>query len=279
VRFGVSVALLLVVGLAGCGSDTESSGGKVRTVVVTETSPPTTAPTTTATSFVPYSNDVISTEVPAGWSIQGGDFVDKGSYHETKWVSPDDPDTFVLIDVNDAPSNGTPMQSATNVREGASKANDYQDYGFTETNLGGVDTVAWNFLNNGDRRVDYFFDDCYGATSVAVLGSADQSSFDALDPAFRHVAKLTVGNCEVEPPPEHTSEGGGNCEPSVPAPGPCLQPFTGDPSAVDCPELVAQGYSDFEVLPPDPYHLDGSPPEEADSPDYEPPDGTGCESY
>ena len=201
-------ALLLVIGLlAGCGTNTTTTVVKERTVTTRSSPPPTT--TTTAApepEYVSYQGSGYTAQIPAAWETEA-DQVDQGSYIESLFRDPVNPNTSITIDVTPGITD-SPESSATLVSGDTSQTPGYQELLFEPTTVGTREAFKWSFEVSGDRRVDYFFNDC--GNGMALLGSASPSDFASQEPVFQAVVDSIEGGCAsassaappAPPPPE-----------------------------------------------------------------------------
>jgi hypothetical protein len=131
--------------------------------------------------------------IPSGW-VQDVDEKQLGPEAESKWSNPSGSSEYVLLDVH-TPTHITMREGAEPVREELAKQPGYTQIYYGPGDLSRhSESWMWIFEVEGNERIDYFFETC--SNTVAVLGSATPSRFDAMRPTFRAVANSFTSECE-----------------------------------------------------------------------------------
>jgi serine/threonine protein kinase len=144
-------------------------------------------------SEVSYSQSLYSVEIPSEWVQETSD-EPRGSYVESVWRNPSEPNTAILIDAESPAPSVPPIASAESVRAQTSQSSAYRELAFEATALNSEPAARWVFEVSDDRRVDYFVNLCN--VGVAVLGSTTPSIFGSLAPAFHEAATSIIVPCE-----------------------------------------------------------------------------------
>ncbi len=149
--------------------------------------------TPSTSSLRSYSGSYFSMMIPSGW-VQDVDEKQLGAEVESKWSNPSGSSEYVLLDVH-TPTHITMREGAEPVREELAKQPGYTQIYYGPGDLSRhSESWMWIFEVEGNERIDYFFETC--SNTVAVLGSATPSSFDAIRPTFRAVANSFTSECE-----------------------------------------------------------------------------------
>jgi hypothetical protein len=140
-----------------------------------------------------YSGSYFAMMIPSGW-VQDVDEKQLGAEVESKWSNPSDSSEYLLLDVH-TPTHITMREGAEPVREELAKQPGYTQIYYGPGDLSRhSESWMWIFEVEGNERIDYFFETC--SNTVAVLGSATPSRFDAMRPTFREVANSFTSECE-----------------------------------------------------------------------------------
>lgn len=139
-----------------------------------------------------YSQSLYAVEIPSEWEQETSD-EPSGSYVESVWRNPAEPNTAVLIDAETPAPSVSPIASAESVRAQTSQSSGYGERAFEPTVLSGMPAARWVFDVSEDRRVDYFLNECN--VGLAVLGSTSPAIFGALAPTFQEVASSVTVPC------------------------------------------------------------------------------------
>lgn len=261
----LQVVLVIGAGLATFGAVGCGEAGSDKTVTVTKTETAETdkpdskgsaAASTSAIRLVDYTGSLFTARVPSGWSLEK-DEASRGDFVRSQWRHPSDPNTSILIDAVENETE-SPAEKAQQVRDATSATGGYQEVSFSPTTLQGADAYRWVFAVSGDKRADYFTNEC--GIGIAVLGSSSPSNYGRYAGLFRRVANSVETDCHPPPPdtPDNPPPSGQDesCEPGY---DPCVPPYSeGD---VDCADVGGP----VSVTGDDPHGLD------ADG------DGVGCE--
>jgi hypothetical protein len=127
------------------------------------TSPPPSGGSAPGTTL--YSSQAYSADYPSGWLV-AEDSVDKGSYRETKFQSPDGSATVVIDRTPGQPLD--PQTEAAGVEAATSRTPGYQRIAFQPVTIGARPGFKWVFDLPAGRRIDYFTN--FGGGRFAVLG-------------------------------------------------------------------------------------------------------------
>jgi len=204
---GVGLALGLLAGGAGAiavpsllrsmtttatsvsvSTSTETSSATTTETVSTDASYSTSSSSSdvAAAPMTDYSGIGYSAQVPQGWTATDAR-LEGTAGSRTKWINPDDPNTWVLIETtpNDATDAYASAVSVKGSREGSVSTVDFN----------GVQGAVWDgfyFKHQDppyqtDQRVDYFTHAC--SNGVAILGSSSPTDFQSWAPTFRAVAE------------------------------------------------------------------------------------------
>ena len=187
----IAALLLGTMMLLGCGSGSTTTVMKKRKVVTAVASTPTHTPTIASQQYTTYQGPGYTAQIPVGWTTES-DQADKGSYVESVFRDPANPNTSITIDITAGVSD-TPVASASTVRADTSRTPGYQEIDFSPSTVAGSDAVKWVFDVSGDQRVDYFFNECAGG--LAVLGSTSPNDFQGEEPVFDSVVQSVTGDC------------------------------------------------------------------------------------
>jgi len=149
-----------------------------------------------------YSQALYSIEIPIGWQQEASDEPSgnpPGSFLESVWRDPAEPNTSITVDVQTPAPATTPLESAELVRADTSQSDGYREIAFVPTTLAGLPAARWIFEIEGDdgivdRRVDYFVDTC--DTGIALLGSTTPAIFGSLATSFHEAATSVATRCE-----------------------------------------------------------------------------------
>ena len=140
-----------------------------------------------------YSQALYSVEIPATWDQETSD-EPSGSYVESIWRDPADPNTAVLFDAETPAPTVPPISSAESVRAQTSQSSGYRELALEPISLAGLPAARWVFEVPGDRRVDYFVNLCN--VGIAVLGSTSPANFGSMASTFHEVASSIAVPCE-----------------------------------------------------------------------------------
>jgi hypothetical protein len=110
---------------------------------------------------------------PTDW-VRDTEDKNKGSYYETRWHLPGQPEIHGLVDYTPG-YQGTPRQGAQGVRKLFQRVGDYQEIDFSPQG----DAQRWEFEAQGDHRLDVFWR-C-GDTGVAILASAPKGEWSTYE--------------------------------------------------------------------------------------------------
>lgn len=138
-----------------------------------------------------YSTSAYGAQVPAAWTLESDD-AQHDTYRESVWRDPADANTSITIDYTLGDTTSA-QASAESVRAATSRTAGYREISFAPTSISGKQGIKWIFEVDGDRRVDYFFNDC--ATGYAMLGSTSPASFSARESTFRAVVESISARC------------------------------------------------------------------------------------
>jgi hypothetical protein len=139
-----------------------------------------------------YAQYLYDVSIPAEWEPDSSD-ESNGTYYESTWHPPGDDGTTILVDAQTPAPQASPLESAESVRAQTSQSSDYSEIAFEPTTLAGRPAARWVFQVHGDRRVDYFLNDCN--VGIAVLGSTYPSAFGAYAPTFHRAASSISVPC------------------------------------------------------------------------------------
>jgi hypothetical protein len=140
-----------------------------------------------------YSQALYTVAVPSDWVQEESD-EPNGSYVESVWRNPAEPNTAILIDSESPAPSVSPLASAEAVRAQTSQSSGYRELAFEPTSLAGLPAARWVFDVSGDRRVDYFVNQC--DVGIAVLGSTTPAIFGSMAPIFHEAASSVTVPCE-----------------------------------------------------------------------------------
>jgi Protein kinase domain len=140
-----------------------------------------------------YSQSLYSVAIPAGWFQETSD-KPSGSYMESVWRNPSEPNTSITVDAESPAPPVEPIASAEAVRAQTSQSAGYRELAFESTTLAGLPAARWVFDVSGDRRVDYFLNVCN--VGIAMLGSTTPAIFGSLSPTFHEAASSIAVPCE-----------------------------------------------------------------------------------
>ncbi len=154
-----------------------------------------------ATGSVTYSQALFTVDIPSGWDQEIDDEPSgepPGSYLESVWREPAEPNTSITVDAQTPAPAATPLQSAELVRADTSQSDGYREIAFGPVTLAGLPAARWVFEIEGedgifDRRVDYFLDAC--GAGIALLGSTTPAIFGSLAPTFHEAATSIATRC------------------------------------------------------------------------------------
>jgi hypothetical protein len=169
--------------VSASNSTESSSTDASSTTATTQSSPPSTPA---------YNEGDFVATPPASWKrVEDGKQHD--TYVESKWLSPGDPNDFVLVDMS--PGSGLPPhQAASVVRAAVRREAGYQEVSFgSAADLNQTSGTEWTFKLPGSERVDYFFSAC--GHDFAVLGASEPSSFGQMLSTFTTFANSVQGTC------------------------------------------------------------------------------------
>jgi hypothetical protein len=201
---------MLALVVVGCGTNSTTTVVKERTVTA---APPASAPPTTTTpvlaQYTPYQGPGYTARIPTGWATES-DAADHGSYVESVFRDPTDPNSSITIDLTPNVTE-SPAASAAQVHSDTAKTPGYSELDFEPTTIRDRDAFEWSFKVSGDRRVDFFFNDC--GNGLALLGSAPPGVYPSVKPVFQAVVESVQGDCA-------SSAGGGGASQPPPAPPP-----------------------------------------------------------
>jgi hypothetical protein len=142
--------------------------------------------------FETYSQTLYDVDIPNGWELDDDDIFN-GTFYESTWHPPGDPETTILIDAQTPVPALSPITSAEEVRSETSQSDGYRELSFEPTLLAGSEAARWVFEFPGDRRVDYFVNGC--SAGIAVLGSTSPIAFGSLASLFHEVASSVRTDC------------------------------------------------------------------------------------
>jgi hypothetical protein len=198
----VLAAGLVAAALVFAGGKSEQSRTIVNRSVETvgetrpETSPPNAAEPEAESSAGPgttaFSRALYNVWIPTGWRQEEND-EQVSNYMESTWRDPSDPNTAILIDAQSHGGSGSPVADAESVRAQTSQSSGYREHTLEATELNGRPAARWVFDVSGDRRVDYFLEDC--GVGIAVLGSTSPVAFGSLAATFDEVASSVEVPC------------------------------------------------------------------------------------
>jgi serine/threonine protein kinase len=147
-----------------------------------------------------YSQDLYSVEIPSGWEQEASDEPSGdpvGSFLESVWRDPGEPNTSILIDAQTPAPDASPLESAEQVRAEVSDSPGYREVAFESTTLAGLPAARWISQMDDeepvDRRVDYFVNAC--GAGIAILGSTSPALFGSLASTFHEVATSVAVPC------------------------------------------------------------------------------------
>jgi predicted Ser/Thr protein kinase len=140
-----------------------------------------------------YSQALYSVEIPSEW-VQETDDEPSGSYVESVWRNPSEPNTSITVDAETPAPSVPPIVSAESVRAQTSQSSGYRELSFEPTSLNGLPAARWIFEVPEDRRVDYFVNQCN--VGIAILGSTTPAIFGSLAPIFHEAASSVTVPCE-----------------------------------------------------------------------------------
>jgi serine/threonine protein kinase len=143
--------------------------------------------------FATFSQSLYSIEVPTGWSQEESD-EPISNYLESTWHDPANRNTTLLVDAQTPAPSVDPIVSAEQVRAQTSQSSGFREVSLVPITLGGLPAARWVFEVSGDKRVDYFINECN--VGAAVLGSTDPLNFGALSPTFHRAAASFLVYCE-----------------------------------------------------------------------------------
>ncbi len=201
VAAGLIAAALVVAGGKG-GGESRTVVSRGITTTVSEASPTETVASTeegaatgsgASPSSTRFTGSLYSAAIPTGWTQAEND-KPISNYLESTWHNPAEPSTTLLIDAQTPATSASATEDAETVRVQTSQASDYRELAFAPTLLAGRQAARWVFDISGDRRVDYFLNDCNA--SVAMLGSTSPTNFGAMAPTFHEVASSIEVPCE-----------------------------------------------------------------------------------
>jgi len=201
VAAGLIAAALVVSGGKG-GGESRTVVSRGITTTVSEASPTETVASTeesaatgsgASPSSTRFTGSLYSAAIPTGWTQAEND-KPISNYLESTWHDPTEPSTTLLIDAQTPATSASAIEDAETVRVQTSQASDYRELAFAPTLLAGRQAARWVFHISGDRRVDYFLNDCNA--SVAMLGSTSPTNFGAMAPTFHEVASSIEVPCE-----------------------------------------------------------------------------------
>jgi hypothetical protein len=172
---------------------------------------------------VPFSATYYSVERPSEWTTEHDDEAQSGGYVRSQWRDPAAPNTSVLIDAQEEDLSA--QEKADEVRAATAQTPGYREIALTETTMGGVPAVKWEFEVSGDHRVDYFVHDDACGVSAAVLGSTSPAEWDARRETFSQIADSLTLDCANASPPDASPQAAG-CDPNYE--GACLDPTSSD---------------------------------------------------
>jgi hypothetical protein len=143
--------------------------------------------------FYPYERYLYGIEVPEGWVV---DEVDEfnGTFYESTWYDPADPETKILVDAETPAPSVSPMSSAETVRSLTESSSGYYEHSLQPATVAGLPAARWVFDVDGHRRVDYFVNSC--GVGLAMLGSTDPGSFSGMASTFNRAAASIYVPCE-----------------------------------------------------------------------------------
>lgn len=152
----------------------------------------TSPPPRTRLALQAYQGSDYSMMIPSGWSQEVNE-LRRGQEVESKWGSPSAGGEYLRVDVH-SPTHLSAEADANPVREGLEKQSSYREMGYESGDLSRSGSWMWVFGDEGDDRIDYFFETC--SNTVAVLGSSSPSRFNVLRSTFREVADSFRSTCE-----------------------------------------------------------------------------------
>lgn len=132
-----------------------------------------------------YEGAAYSIVVPAGWDHRVVDERSSEGFYTNKWFDPEEPATYIRSDGGNPYSSGDVVES-TREFVAQNEAAGYETVFYGADNLEGRPAARWVFLDEGDKRSDYFFSEC--GLGLAVVGSAPKARFAEMQQLFRESA-------------------------------------------------------------------------------------------
>jgi hypothetical protein len=164
--------------ISACGSDDSSKA-------TAEARPKSTPPN--------FHQQLYDVELFNGWPQDEND-KRVGSYLESAWHDPALLTTVIAIDARESDETGSPLAEAELARIQTNQLPDYRERGLKKIVLGGKPTVRWAFDVTGERRIDYFFEEC--GTDIVVRGTTPPGTFSSLSESFRSIASTIKVVCD-----------------------------------------------------------------------------------
>jgi hypothetical protein len=113
-------------------------------------------------------------------------------FYTNKWFDPEEPATYIRADGGNPYSAGDLVEGTRGFVE-ANEAAGYETVFYGAERLEGRPAARWVFLDEGDKRSDYFFTEC--GRGLAVVGSAPKARFLKVQQLFREVAASAHLHC------------------------------------------------------------------------------------
>ena len=132
-----------------------------------------------------YEGAAYSIVVPSVWDHEVQDERSSEGFYTNKWFDPSEPATFIRSDGGNPYSSGDLVEGTRGFVE-RNEAAGYETIFYGADVVGGRPAARWVFLDEGDKRSDYFFTEC--GEGLAVVGSAPAVRFPVVEQLFREVA-------------------------------------------------------------------------------------------
>jgi hypothetical protein len=148
-----------------------------------EAEPPSTAASDIEAAL--FEGAAYSVVVPSDWQHRVSDVRSSEGFYTNKWFDPEEPDTYIRVDGGNPYSSGDLVEGTRGFVE-ANEAAGYETVFYGADHLEGRPAARWVFLDEGDKRSDYFFTEC--GRGLAVVGSTPEARFAEMQQLFREVA-------------------------------------------------------------------------------------------
>ncbi len=132
-----------------------------------------------------YEGVAYSILVPSNWEHEIVDERSSEGFYTNKWFDPEEPATYIRSDGGN-PFPGGDLVEETRDYVAQNEAAGYETIYYGADLLEGRPAARWVFLDEGDKRSDYFFAEC--GLGLAVVGSAPKSRYFEMQQLFRESA-------------------------------------------------------------------------------------------